>query len=104
MNLGQVNLLGHSRGGAVALNVAKEHPELIKTLILADPSGMETLLPESPENQKMAAETKGLIDTLKANLASGDPEKAGVNLSTRLAGRGLGQSGNPNKGNGSSIT
>jgi len=88
LSLGQVNLLGHSRGGAVALNVAKEHPELIKTLILADPSGMETLLPESPENQKMAAETKGLVDTLKANLASGDPEKAGREFTDTLGGPG----------------
>jgi esterase len=88
LNIGPVNLLGHSRGGAVALNVAKEHPELIKTLILADPSGMETLLPPSPDNQKMAAETKALIDTLKANLASGDLEKGAREFTDSLGGPG----------------
>src|SRR5919205_280561 len=45
LNLGKVHLLGHSRGGAVAVNVAKRHPEVIRTLILEDASGLETLLP-----------------------------------------------------------
>jgi len=88
LNLGRVNLLGHSRGGAVALNVAKEHPELIRTLILADPSGLETLLPESPDSRKMAAETKGLVGTLRSNLASGDPENAAREFADALGGPG----------------
>ena len=70
------------------LNVAKEHPEVIKTLILEDASGMETLLPESPDSQKMTAETKGLIDTLKTNLASGDLELAGREFVDALGGPG----------------
>ncbi|MCJ2091486.1 alpha/beta hydrolase [Methylobacterium sp. J-072] len=88
LNLGPVHLLGHSRGGAVVLTVAKEHPELIKTLILEDASGMEGLLPETPETKAMAGEVKGLVSTLRANLAAGDKEKAGQEFTDGLNGPG----------------
>ncbi|MGJ7916247.1 alpha/beta fold hydrolase [Massilia sp. LXY-6] len=39
MNLGPVHLVGHSRGGCVAFHLAREFPELVKTLTLADPGG-----------------------------------------------------------------
>jgi esterase len=44
LNLGKVHLLGHSRGGSVAINTARQAPELIRTLILEDASGLEPLL------------------------------------------------------------
>lgn len=88
LNLGPVNLLGHSRGGAVVLTVAKEHPELIKSLILEDASGLEGLLPETPEARAMAGETKALVATLRANLAAGQPEKAAQEFTDGLGGPG----------------
>jgi pimeloyl-ACP methyl ester carboxylesterase len=36
LGLGRVHLLGHSRGGTVALYVAQRHPELLRSLILAE--------------------------------------------------------------------
>ncbi|WP_338760007.1 alpha/beta hydrolase [Massilia sp. METH4] len=39
MNLGPVHLVGHSRGGCVAYHLAREYPELVKSLVLADPGG-----------------------------------------------------------------
>ncbi|AGF49289.1 putative alpha/beta hydrolase or acyltransferase [Candidatus Kinetoplastibacterium galatii TCC219] len=39
-----VNILGHSRGAAVSINVAVNMPELINKLILADPGGI--ILPD----------------------------------------------------------
>ncbi len=39
LKLGPVHLLGLSRGGYIAYRVAVEHPELIRRLILAEPSG-----------------------------------------------------------------
>lgn len=45
LGAGKVHLVAHSRGGNIALHVAKKAPELLKTLVLADPSGLEGLLP-----------------------------------------------------------
>jgi pimeloyl-ACP methyl ester carboxylesterase len=39
MELGPVHLVGHSRGGSVAFNLARNYPGLVKTLVLADPAG-----------------------------------------------------------------
>jgi pimeloyl-ACP methyl ester carboxylesterase len=40
LGLGRVHLFGHSRGGGVAVAVARLAPELLRTLILAEPSGL----------------------------------------------------------------
>lgn len=39
MDVGPVHLLGHSRGGCVAFHLAREYPQLVKSLTLADPGG-----------------------------------------------------------------
>lgn len=76
LNLGPVHLLGHSRGGAVVLNVAARHPELIRTLILVDTSGIEALLQDTPEANALALEGQKLVDQLAADLRNGDREAA----------------------------
>ncbi|WP_342111019.1 alpha/beta hydrolase [Methylobacterium sp. SI9] len=88
LGLGKVHLLGHSRGGAVVLMVAKSHPELIRSLVLEDASGMEGLLPDTPESRKMASETKELVGGLRRNLADGNVEKAAQEFTDGLGGPG----------------
>ena len=88
LQLGKAHVVGHSRGGAVALNVARHHPDVIRTLILADASGLESLLPDSPESQKMAAEGMALRKRLQENLAAGDLEKAGQEFIDALTAPG----------------
>jgi pimeloyl-ACP methyl ester carboxylesterase len=45
LGVGKVHLVVHSRGGNIGLHVGKKAPQLLKTLVLADPSGLEGLLP-----------------------------------------------------------
>lgn len=37
LKLGRVHLIGHSAGAAVALRLAYDHPELVRTLVLGEP-------------------------------------------------------------------
>jgi pimeloyl-ACP methyl ester carboxylesterase len=39
MNVGPVHVVGHSRGGCVAFQLARAYPHLVKSLVLADPGG-----------------------------------------------------------------
>jgi pimeloyl-ACP methyl ester carboxylesterase len=39
LNLGPVDLMGHSRGGHISFRVAEQRPELLRKLILAEPGG-----------------------------------------------------------------
>jgi len=47
LQLGPVDLMGHSRGGHIAFRVAHRRPDLIRKLILAEPGGEldDTLMP-----------------------------------------------------------
>jgi pimeloyl-ACP methyl ester carboxylesterase len=75
MNLGRVHLVGHSRGGVVVIEVAKSHPEIIRTLVLPDAS-IEMPLPETPEAKEAAQFVRKAISTLQENLKTGDKSKA----------------------------
>ena len=75
LNLGKVHLLGHSRGGSIAVTVASRYPEVIRTLILEE-ANMEPLMPETAEKQKRTAEAKARQEGVQANLATGNREKA----------------------------
>jgi esterase len=70
LNLGKVHLLGHSRGGAVAINVARQAPELIRTLILEDAGGLEPLLPEYASHHIYGAAS--LATWVSSDLQGGD--------------------------------
>jgi esterase len=95
LDLGPVHLLGHSRGGAVVLNVAARHPEVIRTLILADASGLEALLTDTPESRALAAEGLQLRERLAADLAKGDREAAIRTYVEELSGPGRWQQFSP---------
>jgi pimeloyl-ACP methyl ester carboxylesterase len=74
--LGPMHVLGHSRGGAVALQLALAHPAAVRTLILADPGGLEALLPPSAEGEAMARQSGEMFARLRDNLAAGDEAAA----------------------------
>jgi pimeloyl-ACP methyl ester carboxylesterase len=68
MDVGPVHLVGHSRGGCVAFHLAREYPNLVKTMTLADPGGplqidgiSDAALP--PATIALRAKVAGLIDS-----------------------------------------
>jgi pimeloyl-ACP methyl ester carboxylesterase len=63
MNVGPVHLVGHSRGGCVAFQLARAYPDLVKTLTLADPGGPLSV-DGTPEASMPAA-----TEALRANVA-----------------------------------
>jgi Predicted hydrolases or acyltransferases (alpha/beta hydrolase superfamily) len=71
LKLSPVRLLGHSRGGAVAYMVARAAPELIRALVLAEPRGMEDLLPGEDAAVDGASSNRAIFDALHVALQSG---------------------------------
>ncbi len=88
MQLDKVHLLGHSRGGTVALVAAARQPWKIRSLILADSSGAPSLLPDTPEGRATAREREVLFEALRRNLKSGDTERAAREFADALGGPG----------------
>lgn len=73
LGLGKVHLLGHSRGGGVAAAVARQAPELIRTLILAEPSGLaEVSIDPAAVRQRMDG-AAALSVTVRNALQAGRP-------------------------------
>jgi pimeloyl-ACP methyl ester carboxylesterase len=70
LGLPKVHLLGHSRGGAVAYLVARDHPQIVRSLVLAEPRGLEGLLPGEAEAARDDA-TASIFAALHEALAAG---------------------------------
>ncbi len=85
---GRAHVVGHSRGGAVALRLALTHPQLVRTLVLADPGGLEGLLPDTAEGRELAAESARMFARLAADLATGSREAAARGFVDALSGPG----------------
>jgi len=86
--LGPMHVVGHSRGGSVALRLALRHPDLVRGLVLADPGGLESLLPATEEGRRMAEESPRIFDKLRDDLESGDAVSAARAFVDALGGAG----------------
>ena len=74
LELGPVNLAGHSMGGQISMVLALEKPELVKRLILVDPAGFEAFT-AGQKNWFKDVMTPNLVrlttvDAIETNLAS----------------------------------
>src|SRR5271165_3209390 len=87
LELGPVHLLAHSRGGAVALEVARKYPQLIRTLILADPAARLDL-PDTEGNRKAVAFRLKLFTDFRQDVAKGDIEGGIARFINGLTGSG----------------
>jgi esterase len=76
LNAGAVHLVGHSRGGSLALYMAKDHPELVRTLTLAEP-GMPAF---QPAGGASAGGRKSVLESAAALLDQGKTDKALASL------------------------
>ncbi len=54
LDAGPVHLLGHSRGGHIAFRVARNFPDLVRTLVLVEPGGALDASLEPPQPPKSA--------------------------------------------------
>src|SRR5450432_2944663 len=88
LRLGRADIVGHSRGGAVAIQLALGRPELVRKLVLADPGGLEALLPDSAEGRAMARESAQMFARLRQDLVSKDVEAAARAFVEALGGPG----------------
>ena len=73
LELGPVNLAGHSMGGQISMVLALEKPELVKRLILVDPAGFEAFT-AGQKNWFKEVMTPNLVrlttvDAIETNLA-----------------------------------
>jgi pimeloyl-ACP methyl ester carboxylesterase len=72
--LAPAHIIGHSFGGAVAVNLTLLHPELVRTLVLAEPA-VSSVLTGAPENESVAKEAQAIRAKVNEAFASGDPER-----------------------------
>jgi len=94
LDLGPVNLAGHSMGGQISMVLALEKPELVKRLILVDPAGFESFT-AGQKNWFKDVMTPNLVrlttvDAIETNLASNFyrmPDDAKFMIEDRIAMR-----------------
>lgn len=86
LNLGPVDLLGHSRGGIVTMMVAAQHPELVHKLVLADPSPLQTLLSNNAKAQKHLDIRKATMQKTVQLYQQGKPESGLETFVNYIAG------------------
>lgn len=86
LKLGRVHLVGHSAGGTIALLVVRDHPELVRSLVLAEGGG-PGLLAENPEAQALRARARSRRDEAHQAFQKGDWEGAARILVDGIVGQ-----------------
>jgi pimeloyl-ACP methyl ester carboxylesterase len=71
LNLGPVHLVGWSYGGPVTALVAMEHPELVRSLVIHEPS-IRPLIADLPEGKRAIAEFEKVVGPAVGAAKSGD--------------------------------
>lgn len=85
LKAGPVHLVGLSYGGALAVMVALEHPQLVRTLTLAEP-GLMSLIADDPEGKAVLQEWNKGTEPVAVALKKGDNELAVRHLSALVTG------------------
>lgn len=86
LGLGPVHLVGWSYGGHVALTVAVERPDLVRSVFAHEP-GFPTFVTDPAERAAFDADAAALYGPIAAALEAGDPVLAARRLIDGVAGR-----------------
>jgi pimeloyl-ACP methyl ester carboxylesterase len=81
LGAGPVHLVAHSRGGDIALILAAKQPELVRSMVLADPAPLDQMLPESPDAIAQTENRKTFVTAAVELLQQGDVD-GGLELFT----------------------
>lgn len=88
LKAGPVHLVGHSRGGTLALYVAKAAPELVRSLSLSEPaSGMRAFMPAS-STSSAGEERRALYREMAEKFKQGDKDAGLIAFATFVNGPG----------------
>jgi len=79
LNLGPVHLVGHSFGAFIALLVAREHPELVRSLTLGEPP-VHPLAATTPEGEALIQEFVATANTPAAEAFERGDAEEGVRI------------------------
>lgn len=73
LDVGPVDLIGHSRGGHLSFRLALKRPELIRKLVLAEPGGVleDTLIPDDLSDGAPAAGSRAHVAQASEKIAAG---------------------------------
>ncbi len=74
LNLGPVDLVGHSRGAVVIMLVASQHPDLVHKLVLADPSPLQSMLLSNTKAKKHLDKRKATMQKTVSLYQQGKPD------------------------------
>lgn len=67
-----VHLIGHSYGGALALHMAMERPERVRSLTLIEPVAFHLLRAGAPAERALYEDIRQVAETIWSGLGSGD--------------------------------
>ncbi|MCI0403621.1 MAG: alpha/beta hydrolase [Acidobacteria bacterium] len=74
LKVGPAHLIGHSYGGTVALLVARDHPELVRSVVAMEP-GLPSLV-SGEEGERARAVRQKALHAARAAVAAGEDERA----------------------------
>jgi esterase len=74
LNAGKVHVVALSRGATVALRMAVQNPELLRSLVLADPAPLDTLVPATPQAASEAENRRQFVTAAIEQLDKGNTD------------------------------